>query len=244
MRRNIQNGYNRKRLWLYNGLFEEVHTNHRAHGRVAIFIHYTIPHQKVILKSPLQAIAARINIGRDVTIVSIYNSRSHDISENLLSTLFQQLPKPVILTGDFKSCHQIWGGLANDNRGCQVINFINKNQLNILNDGRHTRTSGNSKSTIDLTITSPSLQPIPSWNVTDSPLSSEHCVITVNIQIKNSEPQTTITKFNINKANWHLYTSNEAWEKATNLNRSQTAETLTEDFYKKFKFLQNLLNQW
>ena len=97
-----------------NGFFKEGHTNYRAHEGVANFIHETIPHQKSILNTPLQAIAARINIGRDVTIVSIYNLRSHNISENLLSTLFQQLPKPVILRGDFNSYHQIWGSPAND----------------------------------------------------------------------------------------------------------------------------------
>ena len=57
----------------YNGLFKEGHTNIRAHGGVANFIHETISYQKVTLNTPLQAIAARIIIGRDVTIVSIYN---------------------------------------------------------------------------------------------------------------------------------------------------------------------------
>ena len=80
-----------------NGLFKAGHTNIRVHGGVVIFIHETIPYQKVTLNTPLQAIAARITIGRDMTIVSIYNSRSQDISENLLSTLFQQLPKPVLI---------------------------------------------------------------------------------------------------------------------------------------------------
>ena len=79
----------------------------------------------------------------------------------------------------------------------------------------------------------PSLQLILSWNVTDSPKCSNHCMITVNIQSKNSEPQTTITKFNTNKANWHLFTSNETWKKVTNPVTSQSAEVLTEDFYKK-----------
>ena len=166
-------------------------------------------------------------------IVSIYNSRSHDISENLLSTLFQQLPKPVILTGDFNIYNQIRGSQVNDNGGDKVLSFINKNQLNILNDGRHSRTSGTSKSAIDIIIASPSLQPILSWNVTDSPLCSEHCMITVNIQNKNSEPQTTITKFNINKANWHIVSSKEAWQEVANPNRSQSAEALTKDLYKK-----------
>ena len=78
-----------------------------------------------------------MKIGRDVTIVSFYNSRSNTISEYLISTLFQQLPKPLILTGDFNSFHQIWRSPANGNCGCQVLSFINKNQLKVLNDARH-----------------------------------------------------------------------------------------------------------
>ena len=80
----------------YNGLFKEGHTNYRAHRGVAFFIHEIIPYQKLILNTPLQAGRARFNIGKDVTIISIYNSRSHDISENLLSIIFQQLHKPVV----------------------------------------------------------------------------------------------------------------------------------------------------
>ena len=57
---------------------------------------------------------------------------------------------------------------------------------------------------------SPSLEPVLFWIVTGSPLSSDHCVLTVNIQSKHSKPQTTNTKLNINKANWHISTSNEA----------------------------------
>ena len=59
----------------------------------------------------------------------------------------------------------------------------------------------------------PPLQLILSRRITESPLSSDHFVITVNVESKNSEPQTSITKFNIIKANWHLFTSNEACEK-------------------------------
>ena len=74
----------------YNELFNKGHTNYRAHGGVAIFLHENVPYQKLILSISLQAVAARINMGRDVTLVSVYNSRSYTINENLLSTLFQQ----------------------------------------------------------------------------------------------------------------------------------------------------------
>ena len=38
----------------YNGLFKEGHKNHRAHGGVAIFIHYTISYQNLILDTPYE----------------------------------------------------------------------------------------------------------------------------------------------------------------------------------------------
>ena len=123
-----------------------------------------------------------------MTIVSINSSRSHDTDENLLSTLFQQLPKPVTLTGDFNSYNQTWGSQVNDNRGQKGLSIINKNQLNNSKDGRHTRRSNTSISAIDLTIASPSLQPILSWNVTNNLLCSDHYMITVNIHSKISEP--------------------------------------------------------
>ena len=109
-----------------SGLFKEGHINRRAHGRVAVFIHDNIPFKEITTDTPLQAIAARLNIGIDVTVVSIYNSRSHDISENLLSTLLHQLPKPVILAGDFNSYNQIWESPENDVGGVKVLEFIKK----------------------------------------------------------------------------------------------------------------------
>ena len=124
---NMLSKHTNLNLKKYNGLFKEGHTNYRAHEGVPIFIHETIHYQNLILNTPLQAIAARINKGRDVSIVSIYNSLSRDISESLLSALFQNLPKPVMLTGDFKSYHQIWGNPANDNR-VSGLKFYHKNQ--------------------------------------------------------------------------------------------------------------------
>ena len=58
------------------------------------------------------------------------------------------------------------------------------------------------------------------------------------------QQQTTITKFNSNKESWYLFTSNEALKQVTNANLSQSAEPLTEDFYKKSNFLQNLVYHW
>ena len=40
--------------------------------------------------------------------------------------LLQQLRKPVIMTGDFKSYLNLWGKPLNENNGYQVLNFIKK----------------------------------------------------------------------------------------------------------------------
>ena len=62
---------------------------------------------------------------------------------------------------------------------------------------------------------------IGNWPHDSIPLSTAHhilecqrksCMITVNIQSKNSELQTTTT---INKAIWHLFTSSETWKEVT-----------------------------
>ena len=110
----------------YDGLFKEGHINRRAHGGIPILIHDNILLNEITINTPLQTVAARINIRIDVTIVSIYISRSDDISENLLTTLFHQLPKPVILTGNFNSYNQRWGSLEVDVRGVKVLDFIEK----------------------------------------------------------------------------------------------------------------------
>ena len=90
---NVLSKQTKFNLMNYNGLFKEGHTKYRAHEGVTIFIHETILNQKLILSIPLQAMAAKINIEKDVTIVSMHKSRSHAINENLLKTLDKQFSK-------------------------------------------------------------------------------------------------------------------------------------------------------
>ena len=68
----------------YNGLFKERYVSYKAYGEVVIFIHETIPQKIVTHNSPLQAVAATVNRGMEVTVVSVYHSRSPEINEHLL----------------------------------------------------------------------------------------------------------------------------------------------------------------
>ena len=57
--------------------------------------------------------------------------------------------------------------------------------------------------------------------------------MTINVHSKNSQPQTTITKFNIIKQTDNSYHQMKHGKKTTNPYRSQSAEPLTEDFFYK-----------
>ena len=92
------------------------HHRHEWHGGAAILIHETIPVKEIQLNAPLQAVAAQIIIGILIKTVSLYNSRIHEISERLLSELKNQLPPPVLITGDFNSYHPIWSFDTVDSR--------------------------------------------------------------------------------------------------------------------------------
>ena len=73
---------------------------------------------------------------------------------------------------------------------CQVLIMINKNKLKNLNDGRHTRKPGTSKSKNELTKASPFLQAILSRKVRDNFSKNYNSVITVHVQNKKIQPQT------------------------------------------------------
>ena len=111
------------------------------------------------------------------------------------------------------------------------IFFFQKHQHNLTNHRRYTKTTGSSKLAFDVTIFSSSLQSILSWNFSEGPLDTDHCVITRNIQTRCRETQSIITKFNTNRTDWHLFSSNEARKQAANSNLLHFSKVLTENCY-------------
>ena len=79
--------------------------NRRNHGGVALYIHQNIPFSPIPLTTQIQAVAATIQLKTKFTICNIYNSRSHQLSLNDLKQLYNQLPQPCMLLGDFNAYH-------------------------------------------------------------------------------------------------------------------------------------------
>ena len=54
---------------------KENHHNPRSRGGVAIYLHESIPYKQINLITPFQAVAFQVNLGTQITITSLYNSR-------------------------------------------------------------------------------------------------------------------------------------------------------------------------
>jgi len=216
-------------------IHKEGHRQHKWHGGIVVLVHESIPSKEILLNTPLQAVAVQVKIGILITIVSVYNSRNHELGERLLSNLKNQLPLPVLITGDFNGYHPLWGSDTADSRGTQISNFIASNNLNILNNGNANRLSGTSRSAIDLSIVSPSLQPQSDWTVDESPLDSDHCPIEIKIQTGQHNPGNEIKMYNLKKASWTKFQSHSVWNRNVSLPNDLPTEQLVQHLYSTIK---------
>jgi len=206
------------------------HYNRRAHGGVAVFYHDSVPAMEVSITSEIQAVAVRVQLHKLITICSVYSSRSHNISVRLLDDLYSQLPKPVIIMGDFNGYNHLWGSQSTDARGRDIEAFINSKNLTILNDGSPTRVSSMTKTAIDLTLTSPELAADIQWRVDASPGDSDHCPISLEI-LSETAVEEPMRRMNFRRADWGLFTASEAWENIEQINASTTTQELLDDLY-------------
>ena len=125
----------------FNCLRKDGHFNVRAHGGVALFIRENIPYKEITLSTTLTAIAAQITINSTFTICNIYLPPSSTIDRTLFQNLYQQLPQPCLIVGDFNAHNPLWDYTRQnpDQRGNIIENFINSKNLILLNNGDPTR---------------------------------------------------------------------------------------------------------
>ena len=182
--------------------------NFRQHGGVAIYIHSDIPFEEIALTSPLQAVAATIQLRNRLTLCNVYNSRSHNLSANLLNQLYSELPKPCIILGDFNAYSPLWGCASSDTRGNIIASFLENSNLVLLNNGAPTHPNQTADTAIDLTFSSPEISEDFEWNTIPSVFDSDHFPITLSTELTEPNPfQIRLLK----KANWDIYKGSSAW---------------------------------
>jgi len=101
----------------YSAAFKNRLHQNIASGGVAVFTKSEFFIRELPLNSPLEVIAVRIRLASEVTICNLYlpPNRNFDLTE--LDSIVNQLPKPLLLVGDF-NCHSpLLGSRTHDGRG-------------------------------------------------------------------------------------------------------------------------------
>ena len=97
--------------------YDYIHgTRQRALGEVSIIMRKNIPLNKININTYLQAIAVSATLHKTPTIYSQYLPPHDPINENELNDLIEQIPKPLILMGDFNNHNIIWGSKSTNKR--------------------------------------------------------------------------------------------------------------------------------
>ena len=121
---------------------------------ISLLCHPSVLASPVPLNTPLEAVAARVSLGKTVTVCSIYLSPSQNYDRKLLKDLIEQLPRPFLLLGDFNGHSPLWGSDSTSARGLMVEELLDELNLSFFNDGSSTHfTSATQKfSHLDLSI--------------------------------------------------------------------------------------------
>ena len=172
-------------------------------GGVSIFVKKNIPHSQIKLDTPLQAVAATVSCHRPITVCSIYIPPHLHFSDGDLDHLLLQLPRPVLIMGDFNAHSPVWGDDKLDARGRSMELFLTNNNLCVLNSkNSHTyiHPASGSRTAIDLTVCDPQLFLDFMWRRHDDQCGSDHFPLIV--ESNKALPASLTTRWKLDKADW------------------------------------------
>lgn len=142
-----------------------------------------------------------------VTYVSVYISEKDTSVIPILKSILECLQSPIVVLGDFNAHHSSWGAPRDDLFGIRIADLLDDLNLGILNDGSPTRrpVPGQSRSYVDLSICSPGLMSLVSWNILNLSYSSDHYPIVLSFPKSNNscvERLPPLQKYKLTKDKW------------------------------------------
>ena len=176
-----------------------------SHGGCAIFVRYDVTHSSYDLQTPLQAVAIQLHLKKRYTIVSLYLPPSITVAERDLIDLFQQLPSPFLVMGDFNGKHYMWGEETADPRGNMIAAFVGNEDVSVLNTGEptHFHVQTGTFSRIDLSICSSNCYLDFAWQVLEDQHTSDHFPIIIDVE--DSLPAPRSPRWCLERANWSQF---------------------------------------
>lgn len=171
--------------------------------RSLVFDQLPIPHHNT---DNFNAVALR-TFG--ISFASIYIPHPNVNSLRDLRELIMALPPPVVLMGDFNAHHSSWGSHSCSPFGTLLLDLLDDVNLCIINSGAPIRRTSPAQnpSAVDLTICSPNLASLLSWDVLYSSLGSDHFPILVSVPFNSPAcyHPPPLLKYNLHKANWSAF---------------------------------------
>lgn len=193
-----------KNIKNFKCFYKNLNTTNTAHGGVCIYVNNMVEASELQLNTDLQAIAIKISFPIKCILCSIYLPGSETLSKSSLNNLINQFDLPYMLLGDFNSHNTMWGSEKTDQRGKIIYDFINENDINLMNNincPTHFSLAYKSFSHIDLSLISPQIARYFEWTVCDDLHNSDHYPILIKYKDFSPSLQRRET-WNINKAKW------------------------------------------
>ena len=197
-----EDNINFKGFNLYNYIYT---AGQKPSGGSFILVHSSYPQREIKLSTDLQAVAVSVSLEKEITICSLYIPLNFTLHSQHLNSLLEQLPSPYLLVGDFNGHNMLWGCSKNNIRGEIIENFIEANDLCLMNDKSHTylHPATGTFSSLDLSLCHPSLILDFDWYVCDDQHGSDH--FPVVIESINPSTEDHNPKWKLNKANWEQF---------------------------------------
>ena len=197
-----EDNINFKGFNLYNYIYT---AGQKPSGGSSILVHSSYPQREIKLSTDLQAVAVSVSLEKEITICSLYIPPNFTLHSQHLNSLLEQLPSPYLLVGDFNGHNMLWGCSKNNVRGEIIENFIEANDLCLMNDKSHTylHPATGTFSSLDLSLCHPSLILDFDWYVCDDQHGSDH--FPVVIEDINPSTEDHNPKWKLNKANWEQF---------------------------------------
>lgn len=201
-----------------------------AHGGVMTLVNEMLVSNEVQLNTNFQAIAVEIYFPFKHIVCNVYFPGNEPIDEHDLDELIGQLGNNFILIGDFNAHNTLWGSRTTNSRGKLFEDFVERNNLIILNNGQPTFMSHayGTFSSIDLSIVSGSLGVSFDWCVLENSYLSDHFPIVAYYANQNDMRSHKRISWNLDKADWSAFKNNLDF---SNLDfSSNDIDSLTQNF--------------
>ena len=152
-------------------------------------------------------IRSRINSSLSIVLGSLYMDQTQNISSDIFDRVARFTDKeklPLVLGVDSNAHHTAWGHPTTNNRGQQLLQVLNANNLIICNTGTSpTFVGSRGSSCIDLTICNlAGINLIQNWRVNQGKSLSDHEAICYSLDLGN---RTSFASRSPAKCDWQLY---------------------------------------